>query len=258
MKEMQERLSANLKAMEPDAMIKAWLPTAVKGFEQWQDMFASQMSCKDEIGPARSLRYTSHRLSGTHEALSPERRRRPLDDAPHYGYFQQTPPQRTQSLHLAKPANTRLAEAKSPQRFPRASNRGLARRLWVAQCIRCLGRWVLPRLPVPQLRDRRGSLWLPYGITPQGERMTNMLPRYREIAPSFLQWPQRWSLEMAVRSGLSAPDAPHWELDDPRSLFATGLGIAPLRLVLSENPPVILRLLLAFGIRLGSPSSTST
>ena len=44
LKEMQERLSTNLKAMEPDAMIRAWLPTAVKGFEQWQDMLASQMS----------------------------------------------------------------------------------------------------------------------------------------------------------------------------------------------------------------------
>ena len=44
MREMQERLSANLKAMDPDTMIKAWLPAAVKGFEQWQDMFASQMS----------------------------------------------------------------------------------------------------------------------------------------------------------------------------------------------------------------------
>jgi hypothetical protein len=44
MREMQERLSANLKAMDPDPMIKAWLPTAVKGFEQWQDMFASQMN----------------------------------------------------------------------------------------------------------------------------------------------------------------------------------------------------------------------
>ena len=31
LKEMQERLSANLKAMDPDVMIKAWLPTAVKG-----------------------------------------------------------------------------------------------------------------------------------------------------------------------------------------------------------------------------------
>jgi hypothetical protein len=44
MREMQERLSANLKAMDSETMIKTWLPTAVKGFEQWQDMFASQMS----------------------------------------------------------------------------------------------------------------------------------------------------------------------------------------------------------------------
>ena len=44
LKEMQERLSANLKAMDPDVMIKAWLPTAVKGLEQWQDLFASRMN----------------------------------------------------------------------------------------------------------------------------------------------------------------------------------------------------------------------
>ena len=44
MREMLERLSANLKAMDSETMIKTWLPTAVKGFEQWQDMFASQMS----------------------------------------------------------------------------------------------------------------------------------------------------------------------------------------------------------------------
>jgi hypothetical protein len=48
MKEMQERLSANLKAMDPDAMIKAWLPTAVKGFAHWQDIVASH------INPARA------------------------------------------------------------------------------------------------------------------------------------------------------------------------------------------------------------
>ena len=44
MREMQERLSANLKAMDPDAMIRTWLPAAVKGFEQWQDMLASRMN----------------------------------------------------------------------------------------------------------------------------------------------------------------------------------------------------------------------
>lgn len=34
--------SANLKAMDLETMIKMWLPAAVKGFEQWQDMFASR------------------------------------------------------------------------------------------------------------------------------------------------------------------------------------------------------------------------
>ena len=67
-------------------------------------------------------------------------------------------------------------------------------------------------------------------ITPQGVRMTNTLPRYREIAPSFFQWPQRWSLEMAARSGLSAPDAPLWELDDPRSVARDWIGYCPAQI----------------------------
>ncbi len=41
---MQERLSANLKAMDPITLINAWLPTTFKGFEQPQELFASQMS----------------------------------------------------------------------------------------------------------------------------------------------------------------------------------------------------------------------
>lgn len=44
LKEMQERLSTNLKAMEPDTMIRAWLPATMKGFEQLQDIFTSQLS----------------------------------------------------------------------------------------------------------------------------------------------------------------------------------------------------------------------
>ena len=43
-KEMQERLSANLKAMDPNTLINAWLPATFKGFEQLQELFASQMS----------------------------------------------------------------------------------------------------------------------------------------------------------------------------------------------------------------------
>ena len=44
MKEMQERLSANLKAMDPSTMLNAWLPTTFKVFEQLQDLFASQLN----------------------------------------------------------------------------------------------------------------------------------------------------------------------------------------------------------------------
>ena len=44
MKEMQERLSTNLNAMDPSTMFNAWLPTTFKGFEQLQEMFASQMN----------------------------------------------------------------------------------------------------------------------------------------------------------------------------------------------------------------------
>ncbi|MBV8736661.1 MAG: hypothetical protein JO007_05270 [Alphaproteobacteria bacterium] len=39
LKEVQERISANIKAMDAKAMIDAWLPTAIKGFEQFQQWF---------------------------------------------------------------------------------------------------------------------------------------------------------------------------------------------------------------------------
>jgi hypothetical protein len=43
LKEVQERLSANIKAMDPEAMLKTWLPATLKGFEQLQEMFLAQM-----------------------------------------------------------------------------------------------------------------------------------------------------------------------------------------------------------------------
>jgi hypothetical protein len=43
LKEVRERLSANIKAMDPEAMLKAWLPATLKGFEQLQEMFLAQM-----------------------------------------------------------------------------------------------------------------------------------------------------------------------------------------------------------------------
>ena len=41
--EVKERLSANIKAMDPEAMLKTWLPATLKGFEQLQEMFLSRM-----------------------------------------------------------------------------------------------------------------------------------------------------------------------------------------------------------------------
>jgi Family of unknown function (DUF6489) len=43
MKEVQERLRANIKAMDPETMLKTWLPATLKGFEQLQEMFLSRM-----------------------------------------------------------------------------------------------------------------------------------------------------------------------------------------------------------------------
>jgi hypothetical protein len=44
LKEVQERMSTTLHAMEPEAMLKTWLPATLKGYEQLQEMFLSQMA----------------------------------------------------------------------------------------------------------------------------------------------------------------------------------------------------------------------
>jgi hypothetical protein len=43
LREVQERMAANIRAMEPEAMLRTWLPATLKGFEQVQ-VFTSQMS----------------------------------------------------------------------------------------------------------------------------------------------------------------------------------------------------------------------
>ena len=44
MKEIEERMRAGLKALDPEAMLKTWLPAGMKGFEQLQQMFLNQMA----------------------------------------------------------------------------------------------------------------------------------------------------------------------------------------------------------------------
>jgi hypothetical protein len=44
MQQMQDRLSANLQAMDPETLMKTWFPASLQGFEQIQKAFWSQMS----------------------------------------------------------------------------------------------------------------------------------------------------------------------------------------------------------------------
>ncbi len=44
MRELQERMAANIRAMEPEAMLRTWLPATLKGFEQIQEIFMAQMT----------------------------------------------------------------------------------------------------------------------------------------------------------------------------------------------------------------------
>ena len=48
MKEVEERLKANVQAMDPEVMIKTWLPAGIQGWEQMQRMFWSQMAGSDK------------------------------------------------------------------------------------------------------------------------------------------------------------------------------------------------------------------
>jgi hypothetical protein len=44
MKQVQERMEANLKALEPEALFQTWLPASLQGMEQLQKLFWSQMA----------------------------------------------------------------------------------------------------------------------------------------------------------------------------------------------------------------------
>ena len=44
MQEVQERMAANIRAMEPETMLRTWLPATLKGFEQMQEIFMAQMT----------------------------------------------------------------------------------------------------------------------------------------------------------------------------------------------------------------------
>ena len=41
--ELEEKMRAGLNALDPETMMKTWLPAGLKGFEQLQEMFFAQM-----------------------------------------------------------------------------------------------------------------------------------------------------------------------------------------------------------------------
>lgn len=43
MAEVEERLRASLKALDPEAMLKTWLPAGLEGFQKFQEMMFGQM-----------------------------------------------------------------------------------------------------------------------------------------------------------------------------------------------------------------------
>lgn len=40
MREIEERMRAGLKAMDPEAMLRAWMPASAQGFEQMQKFWS--------------------------------------------------------------------------------------------------------------------------------------------------------------------------------------------------------------------------
>ena len=44
MAQLQERLSANISAMDPETMLKTWLPVGLQGIEQIQKFMWNQMT----------------------------------------------------------------------------------------------------------------------------------------------------------------------------------------------------------------------
>jgi hypothetical protein len=44
LQQVQERMSANIQAMDAKSMVETWLPATLKGFEQLQQAFMTQMA----------------------------------------------------------------------------------------------------------------------------------------------------------------------------------------------------------------------
>ncbi len=43
LRELQDRMMANIRAMDPEELMKMWMPASIKGWEQFGEMFAKMM-----------------------------------------------------------------------------------------------------------------------------------------------------------------------------------------------------------------------
>ena len=59
MSEIENRMKATLSAMEPEALLRTWLPAGVQGMEQLQKMFWSQFSAASRAAGAASTSTTA-------------------------------------------------------------------------------------------------------------------------------------------------------------------------------------------------------
>lgn len=48
MREVQERMTASLRAMQPEEMLRTWLPANLKGYEQMMDAFLRMSGSRRE------------------------------------------------------------------------------------------------------------------------------------------------------------------------------------------------------------------
>ena len=53
LKQVQERIESNMKAMDLEALTNTWLPAGMQSFEQMQKMFWAQMGVGDSDGSSK-------------------------------------------------------------------------------------------------------------------------------------------------------------------------------------------------------------
>jgi len=68
LKDVEERMRASLKALDPETMLKTWLPAGLKGFEQLQEMFM-----RPDGRPARRRQEIAVPAALAHPAPNPAR-----------------------------------------------------------------------------------------------------------------------------------------------------------------------------------------